>query len=299
MLTVEQLEERMSGIGGSEAPAVAGIDTYRQPLDVWMEKTKRQPPADLSDKEQVLWGNLLEDLVAREWARRGEHGIRRNNLTMRHPDFPQMLAHIDRKVVGERAGLEVKTRGTFAASDYGPNGTDQVKETDIIQCQHYMGVTGYPVWHMAVLVGGQELRSYVIPRDQGLIDSLIDVEYEFWRKVQADEQPDLIYAHQSTDELLKRLYPGSNGQQVMLPPEAVLLHQRLDKLNKQKSAAEKEAKALRRQLQDMQGEAAIGLLPDGSGGFGRKQAERKGYTVEPTTYWVFRFSAKHKQEAAQ
>ena len=48
-------------------------------------------------------------------------------------------------------------------------------------------------------------------------------------------------------------------------------------------------------LQRMMGEAAVGLLPDGSGhGFTRKTTKRKGYAVEATEHLDFRFSKNPK-----
>ena len=292
MLTAEQIEARRKGIGGSDASAVCGIDPYRQPLDVWLEKVEGIRDETVSSKEAVRWGNLLEDTVAREWAERSGVAIRRANTAMVHPDLNWMLANIDRRVTGSSQGLEVKTRGHFAAGDYGPSGTDQVKDSDIMQCQHYMGVTGWGVWHMAVLIGGQELRSYSIPRDQGLIDDLIDVEESFWSSVQSRERPAMIYEHRSCDSLLRRLYPGTNGETLVLPQKAVGIRREMADLAEIKRSAEKRTKALSAEVKDMIGESAVGLLPGSGGGWRRKLVERSGYEVVASEYFDVRFSGK-------
>ncbi|MBR3325845.1 MAG: YqaJ viral recombinase family protein, partial [Atopobiaceae bacterium] len=70
----EWLGFRTKGVGGSDVAAIMGISAYRSPVEVWMEKTGRKQPADLSDKEAVEWGNRLESII-------------RNKFAEMHPEF--------------------------------------------------------------------------------------------------------------------------------------------------------------------------------------------------------------------
>ncbi len=297
MLTQEQIELRRSGVGGSDAPAIAGIDPYRQALDVYHQKLGMDEMTEPPNEAKVAAGNRMEPYIADWWADTRGMKCRRRNEMLRHPDFSFMLGHIDRKVVGDKAGLEIKNRGQYNSDDYGPNGTDQVKQTDIIQCQHYLAVTGWDLWHMAVLVDGWDLRWYEIPKDQGLIDSLIDMEYKFWQLVKKQTPPDVDFAHRSTPGLIQKLYPGTNGETVLLPDRALQIAHEMDELNEHKKVAEKRLKALKAERDLMLGESAVGLLPGGSGGWRRKLIERKGYEVKPSEYYDIRFSAKLKEAA--
>jgi len=90
-LTAEQLDERRHGIGGSDAGAILGVNPYRTPLQVWLEKTGKAEPDDLSDNEAVTWGNVLEDTIAREYSRRTGHRVQRRNATLTHRECPWML----------------------------------------------------------------------------------------------------------------------------------------------------------------------------------------------------------------
>lgn len=292
MLSQEQLLRRQSGIGGSDAAAIVGLDPYRQPADVWAEKVLGTRDETIGDREAVRWGNILEAPIADEWARRHKVKIQQVNDTLFTPEAPHRIAHIDRRVLNSKQGLEVKARGYFASSDYGPSGTDQVKETDIIQCQHYMGVTGWGIWHMAVLVGGQELRSYVIPRDQGLIDSLFAAEDQFWSCVLRETLPAINYEHPSTRALLGRLYPGTNGATVQLPDRAIAIKAELDQLKQIQGAAKKRVSALENEIRDLLGESAVGLLPNGEGGWRRRLVVRGSYEVKASEYFDVRFSSK-------
>lgn len=186
------LEERRHGIGGSDAPVIAGLSPWKTPLKLYLEKRGEVEPDDLSDNEAVHFGNVLEDTVANEYARRTGRKVQRVNRILRHRDHPFMIANVDRLIVGEDRGLECKTVGTWAArneEEWGPANTDLIPPQYLIQCQHYMGVTGRAVFDLAALIGGQELRIYTIPRDEQIINGLIIMETGFWGMVERGDPP--------------------------------------------------------------------------------------------------------------
>ena len=50
-MTREQwLEERKTGIGGSDASAIVGLNPYSDNIKLWEIKTKRAEQEDISDK---------------------------------------------------------------------------------------------------------------------------------------------------------------------------------------------------------------------------------------------------------
>jgi len=120
LLTKEQKAARFSGIGGSDAAAAIGINPYRTPVDVWMEKTGRSDRPDLSDNQAVHFGNVLEDIVAKEYQRRTGRKVANVNRTLYHHEDRCILAHIDRRVVGDRSRiLECKTAGQWTTGRLG------------------------------------------------------------------------------------------------------------------------------------------------------------------------------------
>lgn len=52
----EWLDIRQQGIGSSDAAVAVGLSPYKSALSLWLEKTGRKQPEDLSSKEAVLWG---------------------------------------------------------------------------------------------------------------------------------------------------------------------------------------------------------------------------------------------------
>ena len=44
-------------LGGSDISVVMGLNRYKTPLQLWLEKTQRVQPKDLSNVESVYFGN--------------------------------------------------------------------------------------------------------------------------------------------------------------------------------------------------------------------------------------------------
>lgn len=205
-LSVAQHEARAQGIGGSDAGAACGISRWKTPVQLWQEKTGQVEPENLDDKEFVQWGSLLEDVIADEWSRRHGRKVRRVNTTRVDKELPFMLGNIDRDIVGIREGLECKNSSAWMADEWGEDGTDEVPLFYLIQGAHYMRVFDYEAWNFAVLLGGNELRSYRILRDEEVESGMIELESYFWECVTDNKPPEAI----EYDDLA-RINPQSEG----------------------------------------------------------------------------------------
>ena len=96
----EWLDIRQQGIGSSDAAVAVGLSPYKSALSLWLEKTGRKQPEDLSAKEAVLWGTVLEPVLASVYAERTGRKVRRVNAVLQHPEYPYLLANLDREVIG-------------------------------------------------------------------------------------------------------------------------------------------------------------------------------------------------------
>lgn len=174
------LAARREGIGGSDAAAIIGLSKYATPYTVWLEKTGRMIPEDISTKEAVYWGNVLEDVVAKEYAKRHpEQTVRRKNAMLRHKERPWMQASLDRVVTdedGKRGVLEIKTAGAFRAEDWETG----IPEYYVPQCIHYLAVTGFEFFVIACLIGGQKYVEYRYERDEEDVAYINRAERDFW-----------------------------------------------------------------------------------------------------------------------
>lgn len=205
------LQARRTGIGGSDIAALLGASPYRSPVALWMDKTGRahdvEPDAD--QRERMHWGQVLEQVVAVEYAARTGSRVQRINDMLRHPQYPFALANIDRAVVtagsrarwddasGRVAGadgiLECKTAHALAENspDWGEPGSDEVPLHYWLQCQWYLGITGLPWADLAVLFGGQKWVRYRIEANAAMQGDLLRQAQDWWdRHVAADMPPE-------------------------------------------------------------------------------------------------------------
>jgi len=207
----EWLKVRKLGLGGSDMAAVLGLSPWRSPIDVWLDKTS--DTVEEKESEPMYWGNVLEEVVAQEFAKRSGYKVRNNNFTLQSEAYPYLLANIDREIVGLDAGLECKTANAFKANEWDG---DNVPDAYYIQCQHYMAVTGKSSWWIACLVGGNTFYYKEIKRNEEVIAAIIDTGAAFWELVKNKTMPAPDDTKQC-ENALKKLYQKSNGQSVELP----------------------------------------------------------------------------------
>lgn len=206
----EWLKIRKLGLGGSDMSAVLGVNNWRSPLDVWLDKTS--DTVEEKESEPMYWGTILEDIVAKEFAKRTGWKVRNNNFTLQSEEYPYLLANIDREIVGLDAGLECKTANAFKKEEWQG---DSVPDSYYIQCQHYMAVTGKSSWWIACLVGGNNFFYKEVPRNDEVIQAIIDTGREFWRLVETKTMP-APDDSKACSEALKKLYKHSNGKAIEL-----------------------------------------------------------------------------------
>lgn len=263
------LAVRRTGIGSSDAAAAVGLNPYKSPLELWLEKTGRDaglPKADPQDEgSPMYWGNILEPIVASHYTRRTGHRVRKINAVLQHPDPDKawMLANIDREVIGtaEVQILECKTAGLTGARLW----KDGVPEYVQLQVQHQLAVTGKRAADVAVLLGGQDLEIHRIERDDPLIDRLIALEQAFWHYVEADTPPPAD-GSASAETALRCLYPLDAGNTVDFSEDRALSATFADWMSVRQTLAETEKleAQLKQTLQQAMGSASKALFETGT-----------------------------------
>lgn len=194
------LEWRRKGIGGSDVAAILNLSRYKSAVAVYLDKIGSAP--EIPDNPKMKAGRIMEPVVADWFAEDTGYKVWRQNAIFQHPEYPWMLANIDRWLPGQNAGLECKNTSEYAKSDW--EGTQAPIEY-ILQCNHYMAVTGADRWFVAVLIGGWDFQWRVIERDEEIIQSLIEREKQFWQEHVLAKIPP-AFSHQDSD-YLKSLYP--------------------------------------------------------------------------------------------
>ncbi|WP_288841908.1 YqaJ viral recombinase family protein [uncultured Deefgea sp.] len=259
----EWLRIRGAGIGSSDAAAAIGLSQYKSPLTLWLEKTHRKQPDDLSEKQAVFWGTVLEPVLATVYAKQTGLKVRKVNAVLQDPDHPFMLANLDREVVGHPDGLgvlEIKTASYFSA----PQWEDGIPVAYQCQVLHQLSVTGHAWADIAVLIGGQDFRIYRIQRDDDKIADLVHLETQFWRHITTDIQPDPDGSDDASTAL-QWLFPRDDGQTIDLSESAEFnaLFSNLLELRERKEEVEAKEALIRQRLQNALGTATAAVFAAG------------------------------------
>ena len=258
----EWLQIRSTGIGSSDAAAAIGLSSYKCSLSLWLEKTGRQQPEDLSNKEAVVWGTVMEPVLAKMYAERTGRKVRRVNAVLQHPEHPFMLANLDREVITESGTgiLEIKTAGFYSALQW----EDGVPVAYQCQVLHQLAVTGHVWADVAVLIDGQEFRIYRIERDDDKIADLIQREAQFWSWVTNDQQPDPDGSYDAQQALLS-LFPTDNGQTLDFSESGPFndLFAELLILRHRKEEIEQQESTLKHRIQAALGSATAAIFQQG------------------------------------
>ena len=249
------LEARRKGIGGSDVAAIARMSRWKSPVQVWLEKTG-QAPLEEEQSEAAYFGTILEDVVADEFAKRTGLKVRRCNQILQHPEYPFMIANVDRLIVGEKTGLECKTASEYLKDEWGG---EEVPAPYLLQCQHYMAVTGYDAWWIAVLIGGNKFVYKKIERDDELIQQIIQIESDFWNNHVVPQVPPELDGSAASTELLNKMYPVGQNNEISLPSEADQLIAELEEAKAHQKVADERVSELENKLKALLGENEIGV----------------------------------------
>lgn len=205
------LQYRRRGIGGSDAGAIVGLNPFATPYTVWADKTGRLPPKEQT--ESMRLGNDLEPYVVRRFEEATGKRARRRNVMFQHDTVDIALADIDREIIGENAGLECKTTSIMNLKKF-KNG--EFPDTYYSQCVHYLAVTGFEKWYLAVLVLNEGFYTFEIQRDEAEIAALLEAEQDFWKRYVETDTPPPMDGMKPTTNALGAMYPGGESDIVGL-----------------------------------------------------------------------------------
>lgn len=212
MTKTEWLMDRQKGIGGSDVATILGLNKWKAPYQLWLEKTG-QIDIEETDNEPAYWGNVLEEVVANEFTERTGKKVRRRNQVFEHPLHPFLRANIDRDVVGENAILECKTANAFLSKEWDG---DEMPMSYLCQIQHYMNVLDRECAYVAVLIGGQQFIWKKVDRDQELIDMITERLVEFWEVNVLKGIEPAIDGSDATADFLKKRYSEEGENEISL-----------------------------------------------------------------------------------
>lgn len=253
----EWLEFRKMGIGGSDASVVCGVNRYKSPVELWMEKVNNFPSQEAG--ESAYWGTQLESLVRAEFTKRTNIEVNLVKQLLQSEDYPFMLANLDGICYDPIYGdciFEAKTASAFKANEW----EDSIPDEYMLQVQHYMAVTGYKAAYIAVLIGGNTFRWRLIERDEELISMLIELESRFWGYVKNGTPPPIDGSEACAKYLAEKYSNSTSNAAVELPFEAEKLLKNYNAACKKLSAITEEKQLVENKLKQLLGSNEIGTV---------------------------------------
>lgn len=234
-------------INGTDAPAIMGASKWSNAYELWLIKTGRKDKPDLSDKENVQWGNRLENAVLdhvlqtelnasriaamqQVWIECNEHG------------FP-MTGYAD---YFDGVNLvEIKTANAFSEKEWQAG----VPDYYYWQVMHYMIALNLKKCLVACLVGGQKLYCHWVNYDEIAAYNLISAEREFYQCCIDDVAPPMAVVPEA------EIVNGMDVDVERLCMEYLALNKELGKLEKLK-------KELAKNIQQLVGDnkTQVGML---------------------------------------
>lgn len=257
------LEERRTGIGGSDVAAVLGCSPWGTPLTVWLDKTGRAGPKDATLPMRI--GTELEDFVARLYCEETGRRVHRFRTMVRKGC---LLGNFDRLVVPE--GAKVASHGGEVRTDTLLECKTGVRawEGDVpvyyqTQVQHYMGlVPALRRAHVAYLdLTRRRFEVYDVERDDLAIAAMQERLEAWWeRHVVRGEMP-----APSCEGDCRLAWARSNpGKTVSATAETVEAVGRLRAAAEAFSAAKAEKERLEEAVKVAMGDAETLAGPDGT-----------------------------------
>ncbi len=251
----EWLEYRRLGIGGSDASVVCGINRYKSPVELWLDKTGQLPPQEAG--EAAYWGTQLEPFVRSEFTKRTGIEVKQVKELLQSEEYPFMLANLDGICEVPDVGIcifEAKTASAYKADEW----EDTIPDEYMLQIQHYMAVTGYAGTYIAVLIGGNTFKWRFVERDEELISILVELETAFWNHVQ-DGTPPPLDGSDASAKFLSEQFPSSTPKShITLPDTAADLLVQYDEACEQLEIVTERKQKAENLLKEMMGDNEVG-----------------------------------------
>lgn len=214
-----QALDRSQFLGGSDVAAVMGLSPWATPVELWMQKTGRQPREEPTEAKQRIYdrGHKLEpfirDMVI-DKLREAGHQVELIACNERYADaeHPFLACEIDFELMldGEHINCDAKSVSGFARKKWGEVDTEDVPIEYAAQFMHGLGVTGRSKCLVAALRSFDDVDIYWTLRDEETITAMRARCVQFWNDhVLADVPPDPL---EFSD--IKALFPLDNGKAI-------------------------------------------------------------------------------------
>lgn len=191
------LKSRKAGVGGSDMSTILGLNSFKTPYELWLEKTGRVEPEDISDKWALVKGNALENELRKRF--RAQHpemlvtdGTDKQFISRGKPYLRASLDGILQGEDGSFGILEIKTAGNRRAGDWrDEDGNLRIPPYYLAQVEFYALVTGWTWGYVYAAIGDDEPVEIPFKADVEDMAAIGEAAADFWRFVTTGTPPQL------------------------------------------------------------------------------------------------------------
>lgn len=204
---------RAESISSTDIAAIAGLNPYVTPWDVYARKTGLVQPVEEIGFGPMHWGTVLEPHLIDAYELVLKVVVKRSgNKTLWHPSRKWQCATPDGRVMmGPKTMRAVEAKTSGRGHRWGdPSKAGQassVPEEYAIQGAWEMSVTEAMGVDFPVLIGGQQFQIYSLARDMETEAMLLELGENFLRQHLIPRVPPPITASESVKEWLRRRFP--------------------------------------------------------------------------------------------
>ena len=242
----EWYDNRRTGIGGSDAAAVLGMSKWKTPYQVWREKVygERQP-----DNGQFERGRDLEPFIREKYEKETGEKVFTPSF-VRDPNYDFVVGNLD-GITDEKV-VEFKTS---LFDDWG----DEPPIEYVLQCQHYLLLTGYDEADLVVLIlSTWKIKTFHIHADKELQDLMVENYQKFWKHVEDKTPPEPVNC-----EDLKKMFPSSLSNSKTLSATTIDACNTIKEMKKQIADLQGEIEELEFQIKNELQDSDTGVDADG------------------------------------
>jgi len=242
---VNDLIERQKGIGGSDAGTAVGVNPYKSPFKLYLEKIGDVVPEDISNKPAVKRGVRLEPEIMK-WVKEDlDITLRKDNNTHISKEYPYLFCHNDGTVVGSHRIAEIKAPSIHMRDKWGEPGTDSIPPYYLAQGVHALVIQPEMEGVDYFAYFDPDILHFRLERKKSLIDAYIAKVSRFWDHVLNKVPP----PPQDENDLIYK-YFKKNGKFKSATPDIEKRIANLIKIKAEKKALDAEEKEEKFQIKD-------------------------------------------------
>ena len=227
-------------------------------VDVILTKQGKLPIEDISDKEPVRMGHVMQPVIGRLFQDKHKIELKEADYALSHPTNEWFRSHFDFISADGRTLVEAKNYNAAVRNKFDSD-ANVVPPSDYAQLIHEAACHGINDIYLAVLFGGQEFVTFHFQISEAEKDDLLRKMAVFWGHVKAQTVPE-----PQTVEQTKIIFPVGISGSVTATNQLEMAVTQLKDIKTQIKNLESGSEALETYIRNAMGEKDTLQSIDGS-----------------------------------